>query len=517
MTRSFLLLAAVGLGGCWYSGESDRYQYGGPYERPSPSGTATSTNPGVPQRPPSTDPCIDPAGFGGHGCYKCPPKTSEQFLSACTASRFESFDNAARIPDFDRSNPKPVLGAQGPTPPAFEPWGTTTEPEPPPAACALGSKPNPVMLLGATGFPMEALAKAMGKDATLYFQESGSCDAVASVILRTKLHGVVTTYDSEGQKSRCTLTEEHPADLALSALFASSCGGQAGLAEPVDLPAGVADELGPISPVMLATPATSKERAISAEAAYRVFGLAGSSRVAPWNDERYVFRRRPSSGNQQTIARTLGIPADLLRGRDSNGSSNMLAALLSTDDPTRTIGISSSEIVDTNRDALKALAYQHYGQPAAFYPDSDPGSLDRRNVRDGHYFMWIPLHVFGKTASGEPIAAMNPTLDPDGTRKAERDAAVKRLLYVMVSRQQAPVRGVDLFGAMKRQGNVPSCAMKVRRAKDGAPLESYSPPVSCSCAFEAATPGTTRADCKSCRDSSECSGAKHTCSFGFCE
>jgi len=517
MKRSFLLLAVVGLGGCgWSETTSIR-----PYEYDRDPSTTKEDGTRAPSPTVGTtvdDPCVDPNGFAGLGCYKCAPKTSEQLLSACTPSRYETFDNARRIPDFDPSNPRPEMGEQGPTPPAFEPAaGSTTDPLPPPPACALDAKPNPVMILGATGFPMETLAKAMGKDATIYFQEAGSCDAVAAMVLRTKLEGVVTTYDSEGQKSRCSLGESHPPDLALSALFASSCGGQAGLADAVALPSDVEDALGPTNPVMLATPATSKERAISAEAAYRVFGMAGSSRVAPWNDERYVFRRRSSSGNQQTVARTLGIPADLLRGRDSNGSSNMLSALLSTDDPTKTIGISSSEIVDTNRDSLKALAYKHYGQPVAFYPDSDPGSLDRRNVRDGHYFMWIPLHVFAKTVSGDPVAAANLVLDPDGSRKSARDATVKRLLYVMVSRQQAPVRGVDLFGAMKRQGNVPSCAMKVRRAKDGAPLEPYAPALSCGCAFEAAAPGNTGAECKACRDSSECSGAKSTCSFGFCE
>ncbi len=517
MKRSILLLAAVGLGGCFYSDESGSRRYAGGYD-PLPAPPPTSGAPRTPPAPePAADGCVNPAGFGGSGCYSCRPTTSAQLLSACTTSRYETFDNAARIPSFDPSNPRPAIGPQGETPPAFEPGGPTSEPEPPPPACAPEAKANPVMVLGATGFPMEALAKAMGKEATIFFQESGSCDAVAALVLRTKMSGVVTSYDADGQKTRCTLTVEHTADLVLSALFASSCGGQAGLAEPVELPRDVEDDLGPVNPVMFATPATSRERAISAEAAYRVFGLAGSSRVAPWDDERYVFRRRPSSGNQQAVARTLGIPADLLRGRDSNGSSNMRAALLSTDDPTRTIGVSSSEIVDTNRDSLKALAFRHYGQPVAFYPDSDPGALDRRNVRDGHYFMWSPLHVFSRQVAGEPVAAANPALDPDGSRKAARDASVKRLLYVMVSRQQAPVRGVDLFGAMKRQGNVPSCAMRVRRASDGAPLEPFTPPVSCGCAFEAAAPGTTGAQCKACRDSSECTGASRTCSFGFCE
>ena len=166
---------------------------------------------------------------------------------------------------------------------------------------------------------------------------------------------------------------------------------------------------------------------------------------------------------------------------------------------------------------MKSLAYKHYNQPVAFYPDSDPATLDRRNVRDGHYFMWMPLHVLARTSGGDPVAVHNATLDPDGSRKADRDASVKRLVFVMVNRQAAPVRSVDLFGALKRTGTVPQCAMRVSRSKEGAPLQRYTPTVSCDCAFEAALPGTTRADCTPCKDSSECSGSKSTCSFGFCE
>ena len=266
-----------------------------------------------------------------------------------------------------------------------------------------------------------------------------------------------------------------------------------------------------------AAPATSKERSISAEAAYKVFGFGGLSGVAPWNDEQFIFRRRAGSGNQLTIALSLGIPIGSLRGRDSNGSSNMLKALLTSSAPQHTIGISSSEIVDTNRDVMKTLAYKHYKQPVAFYPDSDAGSLDRRNVRDGHYFMWMPLHVLSRTSGGEPVAAPNAVLDPDGSRSAARDASVKRLAFVMVNRQQAPVGSVDIFGALKRSGTVPQCAMKVSRVKEGAPLVPFTPPVSCDCAFEAATPGTTRADCSPCKDASECSTGRPTCSFGYCQ
>ena len=508
---SLALLLCLAAAGCGSTADGTGYTYYHPVSQDPTVG-------GSPTAPPSE--CIDPTGFGGKGCFKCAPTTSDELLAACTTSHFESFDNEHRITGFDAANPKPALAEQGPTPPPFEAPATQTEPEPgapPAAACPLATMPNPVMVLGATGFPMETIAKAMGTKATIFYLEKSSCDGVAAMVLNQRMSGDVVYYDANGTKNRCALQEEHPADLTLSALFSPSCANQAGLAEPVSLPAQVEDFLGPINPVMFAAPATSKERSISAEAAYKVFGFGGLSGVSPWTDEQYVFRRRTGSGNQLTVALSLGIPTDALRGRDSNGSSNMLKALLTSGQPQHTIGISSSEIVDTNRDVMKTLAYQHYKQPVAFYPDSDGATLDRRNVRDGHYFMWMPLHVLVRTRGGEPVAVPNATLDPDGSRKTARDASVKLLSFVMVNRQQAPVRSVDLFGALKRIGNVPQCAMKVTRAKEGAPLVPFTPPVSCDCAFEAATPGNTRADCSPCKDASECSSGKPTCSFGYCE
>jgi hypothetical protein len=464
--------------------------------------------------------CVDPAGFGGRGCFRCAPTTSDELLSACSTSRFETFDNDRRIAGFAASQPRPPLPSLGATPPPYEAGGGT-DPEPglPPApACPLAAKPNPVMVLGATGFPLETIAKAMGDHATIFYLEKGSCDGVAGMILNDpKLSGEVVYFDADGTRNRCTLAEPHPADITLSSLFAQTCANQSGLAQPVTLPPDVQDFLGPVNPVMFTVPATSPERSISAEGAYRVYGFGDLSGVAPWTDEELVFRRRSSSGNQQTVALTLGLPPDGLRGRDSNGSTNVLKALLSAPTPKSTIAISSSEIVDPNRDVAKALAYQHYGQPVAFYPDSDPGKLDRQNVRDGHYFMWMPLHVLSRVRAGDPVSVPNAVLDPSGAQRAARDAAVKRLVFVMVNRQQAPVRSVDLLGALKRIGNVPQCAMHVQRAKEGAPLEPYTPPVACDCAFEAAQPGATGAGCTPCESSSQCSSAKPTCSFGFCQ
>lgn len=478
--------------------------------------------------------CIDPTGFGGKGCYRCAPTTNDQLLNACTNAKFETFDNAMRIQGFDPNNPRPPLVDGGPTPPPFDagvvtPTDSGVDPVPP---CEgpngndgpLFTRPNPVIVFGATGFPMDVIAKAMGSDVTMFYREEGSCVGWASMLLNAPKAGdtgkeEVTYFDNTtGVGTRCTLASSHPADVNLAALFAETCAGQNGLPPNVSVPADVQDFLGPANPVMFAVPATSKERVISAEAAYKVYGFGNASGVAPWTDEFYIFRRTPSSGNQQSTARSILLPPDALRGRDSAGSSNMRRALQQSDKPDITIGISSSEIIDINRDVMKSLAYQHYNQAVGFYPDSDPGQFDRRNVRDGHYFMWIPLHVMVKTVAGDPISAQNTVLDPDGSKKATRDAAVKKLVFVMVNRQEPPVKSVNMFNALKVIGNIPQCAMRVTRTKEAAPLEPFTPSTSCACAFEAASPGSAPAECKPCTGPADCAGSsKPTCSFGFCE
>jgi hypothetical protein len=464
--------------------------------------------------------CIDKTGFGGRGCFRCVPKTNDELLSACTSARFEAFDNGARIAGFDPSDPRPALPEAGPPYPVFDAGLATqdagAESLPP---CPLDSKPNPVMILGATGFPMNTLARGMGSHATIFYQEEGSCRGVASIVIGDpKLEGTIVYYDATtGEPTKCALREPHPADLTMSTLSPETCASKSALPSTVVLPPDVELFLGPITVMNFAVPAGSPERVVSAEAAYRVYGFGNGSGVAPWTDESFIFRRTQNSGNQTLTALSLGLPVDAFRGRDSNGSTNMLYALQTSPSPARTIGISSCEIVDTNRQFVKALAYKHYGQPVGFYPDSEVGSFDRRNVRDGHYFLWSSLHVFVRTRGGDPVAAVNPGLDPDGSKAADRNAAVGLLTLVMVSRVPPPVASVDLLTALKMLGNVPQCAMRVTRRREGAPLEPFTPERTCACAWEATSPGSTPTGCVPCTTDEVCPLSHPRCSFGYCE
>ena len=462
--------------------------------------------------------CIDPTGFGGKGCFRCTPTSNAELLSACTKSTFETFDNLARIAGYDPTKPRPALVDAGPAYESFDAGAATpTDPDasaPPLDPCPIAAaspptKPNPIYVLGATGFPLDVVQRAMGTAATIFYYEKGSCDGVDALVTgNTNLPSgkKVTYYDeTTGVPKECTLQEDHPADIGTSALFAETCPGKT-------LPPDVQDLLGPVNPVGLAVPATSDERVISGEAAYRVYGVVPSG-VTPWDSEEFIFRRRPSSGNQTTMALTLGIANEAMRGRDSNGSSNMLKALQRSTSPKKTIGMSSSEIVDVNRASMKWLAYQHFGQPVGFYPDSSATTFDRRNVRDGHYFIWIPLHVFVRVAAGDIVGAPG---QPGPTRSA---TAVKTLAQVMTSRIVPPNPSVDLLSALGKLGNIPQCAMRVTRTKEGAQLTPFEPSLSCECAYEAAVPnGNPPSECVRCTTAPDCKNPQRpSCSFGFCE
>src|SRR5438105_1399490 len=93
---SFFALALVG---CWDPLDRSRGYYGGGYY-PEANGSSPRETTGAS----FASECVDPSGFGGRGCFKCEPKTNEELLNACTTSRFEAFDNTARIVGYSSSN-----------------------------------------------------------------------------------------------------------------------------------------------------------------------------------------------------------------------------------------------------------------------------------------------------------------------------------------------------------------------------------------------------------------------------
>ena len=396
------------------------------------------------------------------------------------------------------------------------------------------SFPNPVIFVGSTGFLLQPTIDAMGRAdggasaVTLVFYTVGSCDGVDTMTpsgikigpgAEVNIYVPLTTNPID-----CAVAPNenggnpYPADLGAGGLFWDTCNPN------VIQPSDFQDFAGAVNPVGFIVPHQSTQTAISGEAAYRVFGLGSSSGVAPWTIDDDIWRRNPTSGNQTCVSRTLGVPIDEFAGHDSNGGANLVKIIAATlgADAENTIGLSSSEVVDQARSTVTNLAYQHYGQRAAFYWDSDPTTYDRRPIRDGHSFMWLLLHVFGHIdASGNVIGAPGNAMTLD-LSPGRRPGLMGDLVAFLTLQKPLP-DGSDVLATFKSptggSSSIPSCAMHVTRTTDSGPLSFYQPPQPCDCAWELAPPGISNADCHVCTTDNDCSsfGARSLCSFGYCE
>jgi hypothetical protein len=285
-------------------------------------------------------------------------------------------------------------------------------------------------------------------------------------------------------------------NIGVSDVYAASCG--------YTLASGAKDFYGPIQSMVFAVPVTSTQTSISAEAAYMVFGFGADSAahtIAPWNDVTALQVRSASSGTQQMIAAALaqvgsGFAAAKMKGTSNSGSGNVLTALntlASANNQEKAIGILAMDVVDTNRSAVKPLAFQFKGQTCGYTPDSSITAWDKQNVRDGHYAVWGPLHLI------TPVGADNKS------PQAEVQAVIDLLSGVPTA---------DLIAVEAKKGVVPDCAMRVSRTAEVGAMASYMPPKSCECAFVAAATGTAPATCKACSTTSADCPA---CNLGYCE
>lgn len=142
------------------------------------------------------------------------------------------------------------------------------------------------------------------------------------------------------------------------------------------------------------------------------------------------------------------------------------------------------------------LAFESFGQRClgAVYPDSGPQTFDKRNVRDGHYTIWGYLWTMARAgAGGRP-----------------EDPRVARLVDFVGG--TVAVGGADPIRDAALAGGIPACAMRVRRAEDGGPIEAWSPAEPCGCYFESVVGETA---CAACPDGTCPDGG--VCRFGYCE
>ncbi|HMA94620.1 MAG TPA: hypothetical protein VKP30_18140 [Polyangiaceae bacterium] len=418
----------------------------------------------------------------------------------------------------------PESGSAG-TPASLAAGGTAGTGDSPGVRCdELPNTSKTVYVTGssaATPFLQEIAQQLAARSTRIVYVAAGSCTGVDAAINRTALRtgpapaaaaSALYWSSSTSTGKRCQLPPAGVvADLGISDVFVQTCPGFE-LASLESL--RVKDAHGPIQTMAFVVPAGSTYSTISAQAAYFVFGFGKVGGVVDpntgspiWNDDEYLYVRGPSSGTQAMLAAAIGVPSSRWLGRRT-GSSDEVAQLLSAASVTsstadKALGILAVDYIDSRdlRGQLRILAFQDTDQVCAFFPDSTATARDKRNVRDGHYPIFGPLHLLYRAdAAG----------NPEDTSKREEILDVVGYL----SGSKALPNGDRLLDVFAKRGLIPECAMRVTRTKDGGSLVGFSPANPCSCAFERAATGMTK--CTECQVQADCK-PDESCSMGYCE
>ena len=371
--------------------------------------------------------------------------------------------------------------------------------------------PNPVYMAGSSAFE-PTLARialklaAQTPPVTIIYKTSASCDGPNAIISNGPLTGNAHYFVPNPAISAdnplpyvinsCILDPDQPkALIGVADVAFQTCIG-------TPPPATIGEYTGPIQAMLFVVPAANQTTtAISAEQAADIYGCGLTSGVSPYTDETAIQQRNPTSGTQRMISAYIGVKPEAWKGKQNAGSADVVNSLLAGSDPMKAIGILAADFYATppNSTNLHALAFRGFGQTKAYYADSAPGALDKKNVRDGHYMIQGPLHFFTTLTNGQPSSKAKQILD-----------------FLQGNTRIDPSNANAYIDAVTAAGAVPNCAMKVTRDVDGGYLCSYTPPVSCGCYFEATASSTSPIGCKPCTTSADCTGGT-TCQTGYCE
>jgi hypothetical protein len=411
--------------------------------------------------------------------------------------------------------------------------------------------PNPVYLSGSTSAKplVLALAQALGPSISLIYDSKAACDGLTDATGTQSAAGSVLFASATKGYLTCTgattggTTAPYPpfyADVGLSDVYASSCmpsiavGGN-----------GYADWLGAIQAFEIVVPWTSSEYAISADAAYVVFGFAGQQyTVDPWNDPSAIWTRGSTAAAQIIIGDAVGLSAskwlstlaaDAGAGQVLTSNTTMASEIANANSskPNTTIGILASSASDPLKappgtsDAgaatggIRPLAFQAQHQECSYYADSDLSHFDKINVRQGRYAIWGPMHyVTSVDGGGNPAA--NPQASNDAVPSSS--AAVQAFIQVVTHKNLTDATTPTLQTVVKAEASasfVPDCAMQVQRTSELGAEASYQPNLGCGCYFESLTGGgaTLSPYCAACNTDADCGegGGYPHCNFGFCE
>jgi hypothetical protein len=386
--------------------------------------------------------------------------------------------------------------------------------------------PNRVYILAAdTQVPiikaLGAKLRAQTPALTLIWSPNGSCSNVTYLYNDTFTPNTTAggtfyipkDYDGKAAPPNCTPAPDQKPDLAISIVFPDATNCPSAPARPGTV--GVTQ--GPVQAMVLAVPGGvgtgmgSTQTAITAEEAYLVFGLgADKGMVAPWTDPNFTFGRPTSKGKgtQISIGANIGVPNGkwkLINDADHQiDQSSDVPVKMTTGAAAgaaeKVLGILGVEIYDLVRATVHSLAFRAYGQRRSYWPDAQPSSFEKRNVRDGHYPIWSYVQFLFPT---------------DGSTPAARNAGAQKLVDLIVGNAVTLTPPFEPLDSVISAHLVPACAMKVARSVEGGPITPAKVAQPCGCYFDAKAPMSTTS-CAACSESSPCAGGK-SCRHGYCE
>jgi uncharacterized membrane protein len=379
-----------------------------------------------------------------------------------------------------------------------------------------------------------------------------TCTAIQSLVTRAQLPVDAVVLNPHAAPSPC-VPAPFPPDFVISDVFAETCA--ANLATPTQdmLTASrlaVKDFWGAVQPETFVVPRGSPELAISADAAYVVFGFAAMNPgVVPWIDPAGILAPKRPSGPLNLVASAIGLaPSHWATAAHSNvgALSAMVSTLLTQAPPGSAIGIMPAGAAEANHGGLRILAYQHTGQQCGYLPSSDANHFDRINVRQGRYALWGQVHVLmsvditgkvvDRTGARSPGLARLATLlaadSPQGMTLTGQSSPADSGASVDASGGGGDggdgggdgglgdVLGDDIERALVQSetlsGLIPECAMQVTRSSEMGPEASYEPAKPCGCYYETLN-GASTTSCMPCTVNTDCSAAQPVCRLGFCE
>ncbi len=356
--------------------------------------------------------------------------------------------------------------------------------------------------------PTLADATIMGADQmTVIHVPLSSCITYETHKDQVPLTGTAVYYAPDGTQLACDMPVG--GDDVLSDLAAMDVGGVTCLGGATP-PADLTEYPSHVETLGFVVPRNSSQTAITATEAYYMlkFGGEAGRAVEPWTDPNFVMVRNPGSSTQLTIGANVGIPGTAwsgeLKGHAGSGDvRDEVIAENSTGNAEKVIGILNSSKWEAATDDMKILAFQPFNQCiGAVFPDSTATSRDKRNVRDGHYPIWTNLRYIVRTDDNGDAVTVNGD---------EAAARVDRFVEFMTGLDS--VEGLDVATSVIETGNIPACAMHVKREVDGGDISSFEHPAPCDCLFLEGN--GVASECATCDEETPCTTG--TCRAGFCE